>query len=174
MAKIPFSKLGVKIDSEVAAMTWGEQIIEVRQYLPIKDKAEMLSKVINAASDTNGFYNPLRIKVFLTLETLYAYTNIGFTEKQKENTDKLYDSVISSGLFDKIVSLIPYEEWKDLQNTVWHTISNIYEYRNSVVGILDTITTNYDNTKLDIDVLAESLSNPETLTLLKDIMSQLG
>lgn len=174
MAKIAFSKLGAKPNIEVATFVWGEYEIEVRQYISIKDKAEMMSKVINAASDTNGFYNPLRIKLHLTLETLYYYTNISFTEKQKENTDKLYDSVISSGLFEQVVSLIPKDEWKELQNTIWHTISNIYDYRNSIVGILDTITTNYDSTKLDIDALQESIANPETLTLLKDIMSQLG
>ena len=174
MAKIAFSKLGVKPNVEVATLIWGEYEIEIRQYLSIKDKAEMISKIINASADTTGFYNPLRVRVYLTLETLYYYTNIGFTEKQKENVDKLYDSVISSSLFDQVVSLIPADEWEDLQNSIWHTISNIYDYRNSVVGILDTITTNYDSTKLDIDALQESIANPETLTLLKDIMSQLG
>lgn len=174
MAKIPFSKLGLKIDNEVVLLPWGEQTIEVRRYLSIKDKAEMLSKVINASADTGGFYNPLKIKVYLALEVLYAYTNISFTEKQKENTDKLYDSVVSSGLFDKVIALIPENEWQDLQNTVQHTISNIYDYKNSIVGILDTITTNYDATKLDIDALQTSIANPENLTLLKEIMAKLG
>lgn len=174
MAKIPFSKLGIKINNEENLLFWGDYQIKVNKYLPVEKKAEMISAIINSSSDTNGFYNPLKVKVFLTLETLYNYTNISFTEKQKENIDKLYDSVISSGLFNEVIALIPKDEWNDLQSMVQHTISNIYEYRNSVVGILDTITTNYDSTKFDIDALQESIANPETLTLLKDIMSQLG
>ena len=174
MAKIPFSKLSAKAVVDTKILVWNDCEIEVKQYLPIKEKAMMLSNVINAASETTGFYNPLKIKVFLALEILFNYTNITFTEKQKENTDKLYDSIIGSGLFDKVIDLIPENEWEDAQETVWHTIAKIYEYRNSAVGILDTITTNYDSTKLDIDALQESISNPETLTLLKEIMSQLG
>jgi hypothetical protein len=45
------------------------------------EKAEMISKIINASADDNGYYNPLQIKVYLTLETVYAYTNISFTDK---------------------------------------------------------------------------------------------
>jgi hypothetical protein len=48
--------------------------------------------------------------------------------------------VLSSGLFNKIVELIPEDEWEDLQNTVWHTISNIYEYKNSAAGILELLS----------------------------------
>jgi hypothetical protein len=174
MAKIPFSKLGVKADNEVALLSWGEYEIEVKKYLPMSEKAEMISRVINLSADDNGYYNPLQIKVFLTLETIYAYTNISFTEKQKENVLKLYDMVISSGLFSDIVSLIPEEEWKDLQNTVWDTISNIYEYKNSVMGVLDALKTDYSGLNFDAAELRDNLGNPENLGMLKDILDKLG
>ena len=174
MAKIPFSKLGVKIDNEVSLLHWDEYEIEVKRYLSMSEKAEMVSKIINLSADNNGYYNPLRIKVYLTLETIYTYTNISFTEKQKENELKLYDMVLSSGLFGKIVELIPEDEWKDLQNTVWHTISNIYEYKNSVLGILDVISTDYSNLNLDALKTQEAIGNPENITLLRDILDKLG
>lgn len=174
MAKIPFSKLGVKVDNEIVLLPWGEYNIEVKKYLPMNEKADMVSRVINLSADDNGFYNPLRIKVYLTLETVYAYTNISFTEKQKENELKLYDMIISSGLFNKIVNLIPEDEWKDLQNTVWHTISNIYDYKNSVMGVLDTVKADYSNLNFDAEQLHQNLEDPENLQLLKEVLSKLG
>lgn len=174
MAKVPFSKLGVKVDNEVSLLSWGEYEIEVKKYLPMNEKADMVSKIINLSADDNGFYNPLKIKVYLTLETVYAYTNISFTEKQKENELKLYDIIISSGLFNKIVKLIPEDEWKDLQNTVWQTISNIYDYKNSIMGILDTISTDYHALNLDASEIQKKIGDPENLTLLKSILTQLG
>ena len=81
MAKIPFSKLGIKLNTDIASFSWGEYEVEVRQYLPMEEKAELITRVINLAADDNGYYNPLRVKVFLTLETTFAYTNLTFTAK---------------------------------------------------------------------------------------------
>lgn len=174
MAKIPFSKLGVKVDSEVVLLPWGEYDIEVRKYLPMNEKIEIVNKVINQSADDNGYYNPLRIKVYLALEVIYAYSNISFTDKQKENVLKLYDMVISSGLFYNIIKLIPEEEWKDLQKTVWDTIANIYEYKNSVMGILDMVLNDYNTLNLDASTIQEKLADPKNLELLKGIMERLG
>jgi hypothetical protein len=114
MAKIPFSKLGAKVNSEITLLPWGEYNIEVRKYLPMEEKTILVSNVLNLSSDENGYYNPMRVKVFLTLETVYAYTNLTFTTKMKEDVLKLYDSLTSSGLFAAIIEIIPEEEWKDL------------------------------------------------------------
>ena len=174
MAKLPFSKLGVKLDTDVVLLPWGEYNIEINKYLPMSEKTEMVSKIINKSSDTNGYYNPLKIKVYLALETLYRYTNLSFTEKQKENELKLYDMVISSGLFEKVVSLIPEDEWRDLQKTVWDTIANIYEYKNSILGILETVSGDYENLNLDALQLSQEIGNPDNIELLRNVLDKLG
>lgn len=174
MAKIAFSKLNIKVNEEIETICWNDFSIEVRKYLPIKDKAEMISRIINNSNDSNEFYNPMRVDMFLKLEIIFNYTNINFTEKQKENVNKLYDTIISSGLYDLIIKAIPEAELHYIQKTVYAVIENIYKYKNSAVGILDTITNNYDNTKFDIENLQEQIANPETLKFLKDIMTHLG
>ena len=174
MAKLPFSKLGVKVETDITHLPWGDYSIEINKYLPMGEKTEMVSKIINKSSDNNGYYNPLKVKVYLTLEVLYRYTNLSFTEKQKENELKLYDMVMSSGLFKQIVSLIPEEEWKDLQTTVWDTISNIYEYKNSILGILETVSGDYENLNLDALQLSQEIGNPDNIELLRNVLDKLG
>lgn len=174
MAKLAFSKLGLKVNSDVKTITYGENIIEVRQYLPMNEVIDLVGKVLNQSYDDNGYYNPLRVKVYLTLETVYAYTNLTFTEKMKENELKLYDILISSGLFAEIVKNIPEEEWKDLQNTVWHVISNIYEYKNSAMGVLDVITNDYNDLDLDATDIQQKLADPNNMALLRDVLAKLG
>lgn len=169
MAKIPFSKLGLKMSPDVKIVAIGEYEIEVRSYLPMEDKAVLISNVINAAADSNGYYNPLKIKVFLTLETVFNYTNLTFTAKMKEDPLKLYDILVSSGIFGKIVSVIPEDEWKDLHNTVWHTISNIYEYKNSIVGVLDVMANDYNNLNFDLSAIQDKLTDPNQLAMLKEL-----
>jgi hypothetical protein len=98
MAKVSFTKLGLKINQEIKTIDFNEQLIEVKQYLPISEKLELMSTVINNSADDNNFANPVKTRVFTMLEIMYAYTNINFTEKQKEDPAKLYDILLSSGL----------------------------------------------------------------------------
>lgn len=169
MAKIPFSKLGIKLNTAIATVSWGEYEIEVRKYLPLEEKAELISKVLNYSVDDLGYYNPLKVEVFLALETVYAYTNLSFTAKMKEEGLKTYDLLIGSGLFDKIIEAIPENEWQSIQNSAWEVIDNIYEYQNSAVGILNTIKNDYNNVNLDLAAIQDKINDPDSLELLKQI-----
>ncbi|MBQ7820063.1 MAG: hypothetical protein IJ341_10250 [Bacteroidales bacterium] len=114
MAKIPFSKLGIKPNNEIVILPWENYNIEIRKYLPMVEKATLISNVINLSADDNGYYNPLKIKVYLTLEVMFAYTNLTFTSKMREEALKTYDIVIGSGLFEQVIKCMPQEEWDEL------------------------------------------------------------
>ena len=174
MAKIPFSKLGAKCNTDIATITWHEQSIEVRQYLPMIEKAVMISSIINQSADDNGFYNPLQLKVYLVLEMMYNYTNISFTEKQRENATKLYDTVVSSGLYDVVMKAIPEEELQDVHNNVNVTIKNVYDYKNSVLGILEAVKINYSDFQVDTNALQSQLTDPENLSFLREVLNKMG
>ena len=169
MAKLPFSKLGLKTSSDIGIIIWNEQEIEVKRYLSFKEKTEVASNAINYSVDEHGFYNPLKVKLYLTLETVYAYTNLTFTAKMKEDPFKLYDALVGSGLFAQIIAEINSEDWQALQKDVWDTIKNIYDYRNSAMGILEMIATDYSNLQLDVNDLTDTLLNPDSLNTLKSL-----
>ena len=176
MAKVSFNKLGLSKDklNEIKTIMFNEQNIEIKQYLPINEKLGLVSRVISNSADENNFANPVKLDVFTTLEVIYAYTNINFTDKQKEDEIKLYDLFISSGLWDKILELIPAEEYGKIQFATRSCAEAIYTYRNSILGLLETISTDYDNLNLDAEKIREQLGNPENLGLVKDILTKLG
>lgn len=167
MAKVPFSKLGLKVNSDVTVITFNDYDIEVSRYLPFKEKTELASNIINYSVDDNGFYNPLKVKLYMVLEVVYAYTNLTFTPKMKEDPFKLYDAIVSSGLFEQIVHAIDPSDWATIQKDVWDTIENIYNYRNSAMGILEMISTDYSNLQLNAEGITDKLLNPESLSTLK-------
>lgn len=176
MAKIAFSKLNAKLNSEIKTITFHEQSIEVKQYLPINDKLTFIQNVINNvnATDNNRFMNPVKVKCFAALETLYQYTNITFTDKQQEAPEKLYDLIFTSGLLAAVEDAIPQAEREDLEDGLWDTINVMTEYDNSLLGVMDSMTKDYSNLDFDIEKLTEKLSNPEQLSLVKDIITKLG
>ena len=174
MAKVSFTKLGLKKNEEVGILHINEQDIEVKQYLPINEKLELISSVINSAADENNFSNPVKENVFLTLEILYHYTNINFTDKQKEDPVKLYDLVVSSELVNKVTDLIPEEELDEVINGVAQSVKAIYTYRNSVLGILESISQDYSALNLDATEIQQKLADPDNMALLKQVLTKLG
>ncbi len=179
MAKVPFSKLQACVNGSDCTLSYhnkaGEEIqYEVKRYLPFGEKLELVSRIINQSIDDNGFYNPMRVKLYMTLEVVYAYTNLSFTEKMKEDPFKLYDILVSTGIFKDIVNVILESDWKEIQENVWDSIKNIYNYRNSVMGILDTISTDYSNLSLDANNIREQLADQNNLKLLRDVVERLG
>ena len=174
MAKVSLTKLGLKVNQDVKNIEFNEQIIEVKQYLPINEKLELISSVINSAADENNFSNPVKENVFLTLEILYHYTNINFTDKQKEDPVKLYDLVVSSGLVNKVTDLIPEEELDEVINGLAQSVKAIYTYRNSALGILESISQDYSALNLDATEIQQKLADPDNMALLKQVLTKLG
>ena len=176
MARFPYTKLNAKINQEVKEIRaeGSDTPIEVRQYLPVEEKLALIGRVIELAHDENNFSNPLKVEVYYTLEVIKAYTNISFTDKQWENPTKLYDSLLSSGWINKIFYEIPEFERDDLRTSLNDTIAAFYAYRNSVMGVLDNIQTDYSDMNLDIAELQQKLANGENIELVKNILGKLG
>lgn len=174
MAKLAFTKLGLKVNDEIKTVEFNEQAVEVKQYLPVNEKLEVIAEVLNNSADDNNFANPVKVDVYTAIAVLEAYTNISFTEKQKENVTKLYDMVISTGLYNAIIEAIPNDEFVSLNNAIVNTIDAFYRYRNSVVGILENISTDYSNLNLDASAIQQKLADPENMELLRSILSKLG
>ena len=98
MAKLAFSKLKLKLNSSVTTINFqDEQVIEVKQYLPLEEKLALISDIINKSWDSGAnFYNPCQYEVYTNFEVIKKYTNLAFTEKQEEDFYKTYDLLNSN------------------------------------------------------------------------------
>ena len=175
MAKVPFSKLGLKkIKDDIVKIDFNGIEIEVKQYLPIDDKLQFVVNVISNAADGNRFYNPIKIEAFSTLEILFMYTNLSFTDTQKKDLSKLFDIVVSNGLAKEVMAAIPKNELDGLLELVYTSADNIYAQMNSAYGIIDGIRQEYQQSGEDATEIQKRLSDPENLKLLRDVMTKLG
>lgn len=175
MAKPTFSKLKLQLKKEAVPVQFGEQTIAVKQYLPIKDKLTLIGDVIGYAHDFNSNYNnPVKTEMLFHLELIYAYTDLTFTKTQQEEVFKTYDLLKSSGLLDMILNVIPKDEYDTLYEGLNKTITSIYAYRNSALGILDNINQDAESSGQGFQALQDALANPENFELLTQILSKLG
>ena len=174
MAKPTFAKLKLTPQEPIKKFNWGEQEIEVKQYISIQNKLNMISEVLNLAADDNRFYNPGKISMFFALKVLDYYTNLSMTDKQRENPIKLYDDIMASGFYGAVFKHIPEDEIGFVYNTMMDSIEQIYKYQNSAYGILDAVNNDYDNLNLDIQKLTQQITNKENVEFLDEVISKLG
>lgn len=179
MAKIPFSKLQAQTNDEITVNIYknkkNEDIqYEVKQYLPFQEKLDLISTIASLSIDDKGYCNPMKIKLYTSLEMVYAYTNLTFTAKMKEDPFKLYDTLVSSKIFSDIINSIPAEEYEEIKNGVEKVVKNYYDYKNSIFGILDAVSVDYNNLDLNAKQLQEAIGDPENLDLLRSILGKLG
>lgn len=174
MSKISFTKLGLKRQDNIKVAKFGENEIEVKQYLPINEKLDLVAFVLNNSADQNNFANPLKVEVFTNLAILYYYTNITFTDKQKEDAPKLFDLVEENGLLEKVISAMDETEYNIITGSILETIDAYYNYTNSLYGIISNISEDYNTLNLEAIDIEEKLANPDNLALVKDILTKLG
>lgn len=175
MAKVPFTKLGLsKMSTEFKVLNWNDQNIEIKQYLPINDKLAAISNVLNNSADDNNFANPVKVEMYVMLEMVFNYTNINFTDKQKEDLVKLYDIMHSTGFLNAVKENIPEIELNNFMSSTWTCINAYYNYINSVYGVLDAMKTDYNNLDFDITSIQEKISNGENVEFLKEVLTKLG
>lgn len=174
--KIGLTKLGLKKNTNLIPLEWGDQVIQIREYLPIEDKISVIERIVNQSLDNNNFANPARIMINTVLEVTFAYTtNINFTDKQKEDRLGLYDLLVSSGLWKAVENkLAEAGELSIIQITVREVIDEIYKYKNSALGILQAVSEDYSNLDLDATKLQEKIGNKENMEFLKEVMDKMG
>ena len=175
MAKVAFSKLKCKVNDTEVPVQIGEETIMVKQYLPIQDKLRLIGRVIELAHEQDyNFSNPVKAAVYRDLEVVFAYTNLTFSDKQKEDLPKLYDQLFSSEVLQKIIQAIPEEEYLSIVNGLKDSLEAIYKYQNSVLGLLDTIGQDYGDLSAGASEIQAKLADENNLALLKNVLTKLG
>ena len=178
MAKVAFNKLGLKMNQEIKTIEFNGQNIEIKQYLPTQEKLQLIGNVITQAHEQdNNYSNPIKIKIFTNLELISFYTNISFSEKQRNETPKTYDLLSNSGVMEQILNTIPESERLEIDQGVKDSVEAIYKYQNSILGIFESLKTTMEEQAMigdNIIDIQEDLEDLQNNSLLKDIIPLVG
>ena len=136
MAKVSYASLKLKVEDSVKKIEGTE--IEVLQYLPIEDKYDLI-RIALQKSRIEGLNSPIILDMYFHLFIVYMYTNISFTDKQKENEYKIYDSLKSNGILDKILEAVPENEYNDLITFLAEELELKERYDLSISGLISRI-----------------------------------
>ena len=140
MSKISYANLKLKTDTSVNTFDFEGQTVEVLKYLPAEDKYDLIMITLQKAKE-DGLYNSFKLDMFFHLHLVYMYTNLSFTEKQRENETKIYDCLKSNGFIDKMLEVIDEEEYTELLNWIDQIVEDTMKYKNSAAAVLQSFIT---------------------------------
>lgn len=111
--KVSYANMKLKVNTSVETFDFCGQKVEVLQYLPAQDKYDLLMITLQKSME-HGAYNEFKLNFYFELNLVYMYTNISFTEKQREDEFKLYDNLKSNGFFEKFFQALDENEYNEL------------------------------------------------------------
>lgn len=135
---ISYANMKLKPVNTTHKMEWNGYEIEILDYLPIEDKYDLIMITLQKALE-DGYYNPIKIDEFFHLHLIYMYTNINFTDKQKEDEHKLYDSLKSNGLIDAFIEQFSEDEYNELYYWMTDVKQEITDYNKSINSLIKNI-----------------------------------
>lgn len=145
--KVSFANLKLKVQDishEVQFSNDNGQTIafSVIDYLPIQDKLDLVNIVIAKSRDGYNNINRYLAKELMNLYIVIMYTNISFTEKQKENEYKLYDILKSNQVIETVIKAIPQQEYLELQTLLEMLIEDEKNMNKSIAGAINNLLEN--------------------------------
>lgn len=173
MAKVSFTHITPVKDIEDKKITFNDKEVIIKQYLPIKEKAELVDYVVQSSFDAQGLFSPIRQNIYTTLGLLKWYTNINFTDTMMQNIEKTYDLIIINHIGD-ILADIDEEERINIQKMIIDAINEAKDYIRSFAGQLQSVQNDYDETKFDLEEITKSLEDPNKIGFVKELMEKMG
>lgn len=136
--KVSYANMKLKTNTAVNTFEFCGQKIEVLKYLPAVDKYDLLMITLQKSLEGN-IYNEFKLNLYFELNLVYMYTNISFTEKQREDEFKLYDTLRSNGFFELFYKALDDKEYEELFDQIAELKATMEKNKNSVAGIIANI-----------------------------------
>lgn len=112
--------------------------INIKKYLPMQDKIDLVQIALQKAEE-DGIYNEMKLDAYFHLNIIYLYTDIEFSQQDRENELKLYDILESNDIIDQIVANMEPSEYNDLREYLTVMEDNYLMYKNTAAAVLSKI-----------------------------------
>ena len=138
MSDIEFKSLNLKRNDSIRVIKINDNEIEVKQYLPIEDKIDLVQIALQQA-ETDFGYNAMLVDVYFYLYIVYFYSNIHFTDEEKAQPLELFDILSSNGVISAVAAAIPSEEFEDIKEYIDTQFEMNTQFKSSLLYLFNIV-----------------------------------
>lgn len=128
---VKFNELNLTLNNEIKKVNVNGIEINVKQYLPVEDKVNLVQIALQQAMVNNMYDEALIEAYFYTYMVMY-YTDLEFTDEEKAEPLKIYDLLESNNVFEAIFNEIPEYEYDDVFQYLTQQIDINIRYQTSL------------------------------------------
>lgn len=130
-----FNDLDLKTNIKTRIVKVKDAEIKVKQYLPIEDKLSLIQISLQQATQ-NGVVNEIALTAYFYSYIIMFYTDLEFTDEEKQDIFNLYDKLENNDLIAAIIEAIPSDEYSSLINFLKEEQNNIMTFRQSAAYLI--------------------------------------
>ena len=135
MAILNYKDLNLVKLNSFKTFDWKGKKIEILNYLPIEEKYDIVMITLQKSFE-EGIYNPIKLDMYYHLNLVYAFTNLVFTDEDRQDEAKLYDELVSSGFMEEFLKNIDSQVYTEMQEDIENIAELNMEYNNSTASIV--------------------------------------
>lgn len=168
----------LKFENEVINITWNNQEIEVKGYISIEEKRQLIQWVIaqNRRNSYTNFLNSLDIDKKFDIAIVNFYTNFKFDIVNKDYYNEVYEILNTNHFFDLIVSSIPEKEYEYLKCMLQEEIKKDFDFQCTMAGNINRLLDKFNSSLQNSDTIIEKLNNFDInkYTMVSNLATHLG
>ena len=133
-----YKELDLQVKEDTVSLMLSNNVqVKVLQYLPIEDKIDLIQISLQKALE-NNIYNEMKLDMYFNLNIIYMYTDLVFTQEDREDEFKLYNELQSNDIINMIIGAIDEYEYNELTVYLEKTKENNEKYRTSLNALVKT------------------------------------
>ena len=137
MGTVEYKNLGLKNEPGLVIFKWNGIDIELVKNLSVSDKYDIVMITLQKSFE-DGIYNPIKLDMYFHLNLVYAYSNIVFSDEDRQDEEKLYNELNTSGFLDKFLTLINENDYKEMLDNIEEISELKMKYNASAANFLRT------------------------------------
>lgn len=162
MELINYSDLKLQYKPEYVYFNYQGQEYSVCQTLSIEDKYDLIEATLYKALE-GSLYNTTKLAMYFELNCIYLYSNILFTEKDREDEGKLYDILKQNGLAAEIMKRIPEKDIEALDAILNLEVEKREKQKQSINSVIETFLRELPKSTQEIKDIMQDF-DPERFT----------
>lgn len=166
--------IGILPKPEIKTIKIGDAEIEVATAIPYEDVFDMIQWCVGYIADDRPFISePIR-KLIKDFGILKYYTNldISFINAEARIVDIYsdYDIVKQSGVIPAVINCIDKEQLEFVMDSIDKTIDSITQYKNSAVGVIDSLAQNADQDVASMQNMMDAVNDVEDMNAVGNLI----
>ena len=133
-----FQDLNLTLPTTTNSIIINEQEVVVKTYLSISDKIDLIQIALQKAQE-DGIYNDIKLDAYFHLNIVYLYTDIEFSEEDKEDEMKLYDILQANNVILNVIGAMGEDEYNGLFEYLEVMKQEKLDYSNTAAAVLRSI-----------------------------------